>query len=198
MHVSRLPRRETKARQQAGSTLIEALVAIVVSAFGLLGFVGMQARSTSAEFEAFQRSQALVLVDDMSSRINANREQAAAYLRDGLIGAGPVADCSGLTGAPLDVCEWGNLLRGSAETRQGQLIGAMIGARGCISRAAGSSDRYTVAVAWQGIVGTAAPASRCGQGDPVFDNDARRRVATASICIARLRDTSPAPAVPRC
>lgn len=183
---------------QAGSSLVEALVAIVISAFGLLGFVGMQARSTSAEFEAFQRSQALVLIEDIAGRINANRGDASAYVQAGLIGAGPIANCSGLAGAALDLCEWGNLLRGSAETRGGRQIGAMISARGCITRAAGSTDRYSVAIAWQGIVPTAAPASNCGQGDSAFDSEARRRVVASTVCVARLRDAAVQPTTPRC
>ena len=59
------------------------LIAILICAFGLLGFAGMQARATSSEFEAFQRSEALVLVEDMVSRINANRAHAGDYVSGG-------------------------------------------------------------------------------------------------------------------
>ena len=110
-----------RRRAQCGAMLLEALIAILICAFGLLGFVGMQARSTAAEFESYQRSQALVLVEDMTARINANRANAASYVNAGLIGAGAIADCSALTGANLDLCEWANLLRGSTETRGGEI-----------------------------------------------------------------------------
>ena len=79
------------------------LVAILICAFGLLGFAGMQARATSSEFEGFQRSQALVLIEDMVSRMNANRAHAAEYVAAGLIGDGPLDDCAGLP-APRSTC----------------------------------------------------------------------------------------------
>ncbi|MEO5845966.1 MAG: type IV pilus modification protein PilV [Caldimonas sp.] len=186
------------AAGQRGALLIEVLVAILICAFGLLGFAGMQARATSSEFEGFQRSQALVLVEDMVSRMNANRANAANYVTAGLVGDGPLEDCTGLAGAPLDLCEWANLIRGSAERRGGAGVGAMIAARGCITRPATSTDRYTVSVAWQGILPTAGAASPCGAGDATFPTETLRRAAASTLCIALLRDAAVAPVVPRC
>ena len=183
---------------QRGALLLEALISILISAFGLLGFAAMQARSAAAEFESYQRSQALVLIEGMASRLNANRANAAAYVEAGLIGAGALADCSTLTGANLDLCEWANLLRGSAESRSGVKVGSMLGARGCISRAASATDRYVIAIAWQGIVPTGAPASPCGAGDPAFPTPALRRVVSSVVCVGLLTDLTVAPATPRC
>jgi type IV pilus assembly protein PilV len=185
-------------RRQGGALLIEVLVSIVICAFGLLGFAALQARATASEFESYQRSQALVLVADMTNRLNANRANAGAYVVDGLIGAGDVVDCSGLAGAPLDLCEWGNLIRGSAETRGAARVGSMLSARGCIGRAAGTSDRYVVSVVWQGTIATGAPASDCGQGNATFEREALRRVVSATVCIARLKDPDVLPPTPRC
>ena len=182
---------------QRGSMMLEALVAIVICAFGLLGFVGMQARSTAAEFESYQRSQALVLIEDMAARINTNRANAGSYVSGGLIGAALV-DCAGKTGKNLDVCEWGNLLFGSAETRGGNKVGAMLNARGCITKMAGVTDRYTVSIAWQGINQTGAPADTCGQGDAAFPTESQRRVVSSAVCIGLLVDAASAPASPRC
>lgn len=184
-----------KAGRQAGSVLLEVAIAILISAFGLLGFAGMQIRGTSAEFEALQRSQALLLVEDMANRINANRAQAAAYLTSNLIGGGEIASCSGLANAARDLCEWGNLIRGSTESRaSGGRVGSMLGARGCISRPASSSDRYLVSVVWQGFVPTAGSANPCGQGDASFASEALRRTASSTVCVALLRDpAAPAP-----
>ena len=174
------------------------LVAILICAFGLLGFAGMQARATSSEFEGFQRSQALVLVEDMVNRMNANRAHAGEYVNADLIGDGPLEDCAGLAGAALDLCEWGNLIRGSAERRGGAGIGAMLAARGCITRPATSTDRYTVSIAWQGILPTAGANSPCGSGDPLFPDETVRRAVSSTVCIALLRDAASAPALPRC
>ena len=186
------------AAAQRGALLIEVLVAILICAFGLLGFAGMQARATSSEFEGFQRSQALVLIEDMVSRMNANRAHGAEYVMAGLIGAGPLEDCAALAGAALDVCEWGNLIRGSAERRAGSGVGAMLSARGCIMRAATSTDRYVVTVAWQGILPMAGSASPCGAGDVAFPIETVRRTVSSTVCIALLRDAASAPVLPRC
>jgi type IV pilus assembly protein PilV len=186
------------AAGQRGALLIEVLVAILICAFGLLGFAGMQARATSSEFEGFQRSQALVLIEDMVSRVNANRAHAGDYVTVGLIGNGPLADCTGLAAAALDLCEWGNLIRGSAERSGGSGVGAMLAARGCITRPATSTDRYVVSVAWQGILPTAGATSPCGAGDALFPTETLRRAASSTVCIALLRDAASAPVLPRC
>jgi type IV pilus assembly protein PilV len=184
-------------RAQRGALLIEGLVAILICAFGLLGFAGMQARATASEFESYQRSQALVLIEDMVSRINTNRANAADYVSDELIGEGEPVVCDG-TGADLDLCEWGNLIRGSAETRDGSAVGAMISARGRITLATNTTDRYVVCIVWQGTVSSGAPASDCGQDDASFPDESLRRVVSSTVCIARLRDPAVTPATPRC
>ena len=186
---------------QRGALLLESLVAILISAFGLLGFAALQARSAAAEFESYQRSQALVLIEGMANRLSANRANAAAYVTAGLIGAGAIADCATLTGANLDLCEWANLLRGSAESRGGVKIGSMLGARGCISKPTSATDRYVIAVTWQGIVRTGAPASPCGAGDAAFPTAALRRVVSSVVCVGSLTDpvvVPSAPSAPRC
>ena len=188
----------TRRRAQSGALLIEVLIAVLICAFGLLGFAGMQARAVSTDFETLQRSEALVLLEDMVSRMNANRAHAGDYVTAGLLGAGAVVDCTGLTAAALDLCEWSNLIRGSAEQTGGNTIGAMISSRGCITRPATSTDRYVVSIAWQGIVQTGASASPCGQGDAAFPDDTLRRTASATVCVALLRDAASAPVLSRC
>ena len=194
----RLSPRRQRRTAQSGALLIEVLVAVLICAFGLLGFAGMQARAVSTDFETLQRSEALVLIEDMVSRINANRAHANEYVSAGLLGEGPMVDCTGMTGANRDVCEWSNLIRGNAEQRGGSNIGAMLSARGCITRPATSTDRYVISIAWQGVVPTAAPASPCGLGDDAFPNEALRRTASSTVCVALLRDAASAPVISRC
>ena len=183
---------------QRGALLIEALVSILICAFALLGFVAMQARASSSEFESYQRSQALVLLEDMTNRINADRANASAYVSAGLIGAGALVDCAGMTASALDLCEWGNLIRGSAEVRSGSTVGSMISARGCITRPAVSTDRYVVSIVWTGMVPTGPPTSTCGKDDAAFPTEAMRRVVSSTVCVALLRDAASAAALPRC
>jgi hypothetical protein len=49
-----------------------------------------------------------------------------------------------------------------------------------------------------GITPTAAPTATCGSGSDVYPDAALRRVASATVCMAQLRDPAIAPAVPRC
>lgn len=179
-----------------GFSLIEVLVTIVILMVGLLGLAGLQGRALTAQMEAYQRSQALILLKDMGDRVGANRANAASYLT----GAAPrgtgfngsaVLDCSGLAGSSLDLCEWHNALLGAAEKRSGANAGAMIGARGCVYQiptAAGAAAEYLVAIAWQGFNSTAAltdgPAAACGSGE--YGDDAKRRVVTMPVAIADL------------
>ena len=60
--------------RQGGTTMMEVLVSIVIVVIGLLGLAGLQSRASVSEMEAFQRAQALVLLQDMVDRINANRK----------------------------------------------------------------------------------------------------------------------------
>src|SRR5512132_1216789 len=64
---------------QGGFSLLEVLIAIMIVMVGLLGLAGMQARAQVAEFESYQRAQALVLLYDMMDRINNNRSTASCF-----------------------------------------------------------------------------------------------------------------------
>src|SRR5918996_849935 len=171
----------------AGFSMIEVLVTIVILLVGLLGLAALHGRANTAEMESYQRSQALILLSDMVNRINANRKFAMDYVNNSIPyvgGTGNLIDCAELTGVTLDLCQWGNMLGGAAESNAGANIGAMNGARGCITYDAGT-DAYTVSVAWQGLVQTAAPAGNtCAQGQ--YGDDTQRRVVSATLRIADL------------
>lgn len=120
---------------QRGLSMIEVMVALFIVAFGLLGIAALQSRLQTAEMEAYQRSQAIILLQDMVNRINTNRTNASAYLTATPVGVGhsPAADCSTLaTVAARDLCEWSHMLQGAAERAGTTRVGAMIGARGCV------------------------------------------------------------------
>lgn len=58
-----------------GYSLLEVLITMFVIAIGLLGLVGLQARALTAEIEAAARGQALMLVNEMADRMEANLAQ---------------------------------------------------------------------------------------------------------------------------
>lgn len=177
-------------RPSRGVTMIEVLVAIAILTFGLLGVASLQFQMQNAELEAYQRTQAVVLLQDMVDRINANRRHAAEYVTAAPLGTAGTIDCSApATLAQRDQCAWHVALLGASETKGGVQLGAMTGARGCISNpVAAMPRRVIVAVAWQGVSPTAAPgATACGLG--TYGGDDRfRRAMVASITIGCLQN----------
>src|SRR5262245_1557620 len=94
----------------SGFLMMEVLVALIVVLTALLGLAKRQAKTQQGEMESYQRSQALVLMQDIVDRINANRTDAhdRKYVVTSVGGGGSLTDCAGKTGADLDLCEWGN------------------------------------------------------------------------------------------
>lgn len=181
-------------KAQRGMLLIEVLVSIFIAAIALLGTVTMMAKSSRSEMESYQRVQALTLVQDMVSRINANRQVADCY-SNGATGltAGNVSTtlptCSSGTTAQSttannDLTAWQNSLLGASEITGGSKVGAMIGAVGCIERIPGIIQKYRVTVAWQGLLATTTSPLTCGQNQ--FGNENLRRAVSVQIQIANL------------
>ncbi len=171
-------------RRERGFTLIEVLIAMFVLGFGLLALARVLARASSAELEAIQRDQAMAIAQDFVDRVNLNRKSAAQYVGE-YVPYGPVEDCTSAdlnTQVLRDQCAMRNLLRG-ASTYEGQkTIGAPYAARACVTSPA--ANVYVIAIAWQGVVPTAAPDSACGEG--AFDQEANRRVYSTVVQIATL------------
>lgn len=159
---------------QSGAAMMEVLVAMLITAFGVLGFVGLQARTTLSGLEGYQRSQALLLANDIAQRIAANRTEAPNYVGTNLGVTDPGA-CPTANGAARDLCEWANLLRGSGEQVGTKQLGAVQAARGCITSAGG--DAYLITVVWQGVQATGPTPIACGSGQ-YPDESLRRGVST--------------------
>ena len=142
----------------------------------------------AAEMEASQRAQATILLRYISDRINANRKNAVAYVTADPVGVDRgQQDCSALTGASLDLCEWSNLLAGASESLGAQRVGGMIAARGCVFGTDPANSRYTVALTWQGLTPTVASTSTdCGRG--AYTDDRMRRAIVAPITLGCLQN----------
>lgn len=180
---------------QQGALLIETLVALLIIAFGILGFVGLQARTAVASLEGYQRAQALILLNDMAARINANRQNAAAYAAlfesgGAYLGASTPATCPASPVANRDLCEWTRALLGAAEQNaSGDLLGAVTNARGCIKELNATDKVYLVAVFWQGARASGPSPVVCGPGAtaaPSYGNDNLRRAVSLQLRIGKL------------
>jgi type IV pilus assembly protein PilV len=177
--------------QERGATMIEILITIVILVIGLLGLAGVQSRLQSSEVESYQRTQALILLNDMASRINTNRNNAASYVTTSPLGAGMTCPTTTTTIQQIDSGEWCSALQGAAETSGSSKIGAMIGGRGCVESL--GSGEYMITVAWQGFTPLIAPPASVACGKDQYDNantscinDLCRRVVTTIVRIATL------------
>jgi len=193
----------------AGFSLIEVLVSILIIVVGLLGLAGMQARAQIAELESYQRAQALVLLYDMVDRLNNSRTTASCFVS-------AAGEYYGDTGSPKSLAcaagnaadnamavasmtAWHSLLQGAAETKSGGAVnvGAMIGARGCVSydaatefvttapAAVAGTGEYTIAVSWQGMSDTFTPTKTCGTAAQ-YGSDTKRRTVWATMRVGTL------------
>lgn len=179
---------------QRGAMMIEVLVTIVICVIGLWGLTQVQTKLQISELESYQRSQAMLLLDEISSRVEINRGDLASYVS----GAGtgdPIGEgtCPSSTTslAARDLKTMCESLQGAAEQTGTSSVGAMIGARACIEDI--GDDEYMITVAWQGMAPLSAPPSSvaCGRND--FDkantgcvNDLCRRAVTTTIRISDL------------
>lgn len=178
----------------SGFAMLEVLVTLVIILLGLLGAVGLMVRANTSEMESYQRVQAIILLQDMRNRIEANREVASCYSNGptGLVlgtgYTGTPACASGTAAqnaqAVADLTEWNGLLVGSAEASGSTKLGAMLGARGCITQIDATNNIYLITVAWQGMAPTAAPHATCGQGQ--YGSETERRALSVTVRIGTL------------
>ena len=187
--MTNMTARPSSRRTQGGATLIEVLVSLLILMLGLLGLVGVMIQSQRAQVESYQRVQALLLLQDMAARLNANKAVSGCYVLAGFLGTGNAtvpATSACLVGTPgqqarvtSDLTEWRDLLLGSAELSGTDNVGAVLGARGCITKNA--SDLYQLSIAWQGSGSTAAPPAgvSCAQGQ--YGDDAARRAVSLTV-----------------
>ena len=153
--------------RQSGFSMIEVLVSLLIIQVGLLGLVGTQVVAQRAESEAYQRAQAVILLNDMVERLNANRSYGSCFAFTsptagtpylGVVDSGHYTTaCSGSAMAQQAMDAWDRELQGYAERdSSSNKIGAILSARGCISsfndtsNVTGGVTVYVIAVAWQG------------------------------------------------
>lgn len=178
--------------------MIEVLVTIIILLLGLLALVALQGRLQTSEIEAYQRSQAMLLLKDMASRIATNRPQSESYVSDVTWPTGSGSACNdGAQRFQKDVRDWCEALQGVGEVLDNSRVGAMLGGRGCVQRlsTAGDTNReYLVTVTWQGMRPLSPPPASITCAAGLYDGagsectgDRCRRFVTTIVRIAGLR-----------
>lgn len=177
--------------KHSGASMIEVLVTLVILLVGLLGLAGLMVEAQRSEMESYQRVQALVLLQDMAGRINANRSNAASYvvanIGDPADGQPAASACAAsATIADRDLCEWSNALKGASEQQAGLgSVGTLVGGRGCIAYDVAAATAM-VSVAWQGLEDSAPPPATLTCGAGLYGSETKRRVVSLPLRFATL------------
>ncbi len=122
-----VPMKPSLKVHQAGVSIVESLVALLVLSIGLLGIAGMFLDSVKNSRTALLRTQAVNAVSDMADRIRANTAAREAYDTSEYVG-GPVkqrcsaegadegVNCSVEDLAQDDLARWIETIRGDEDT----------------------------------------------------------------------------------
>nr|WP_315465095.1 type IV pilus modification protein PilV [uncultured Rhodoferax sp.] len=134
---------KTKIKQQAGITLIESLIALLVLALGVLGLAGVQVRLLAESRTATNRAIAIGLIDDMTNRILFNRDAALAGSYVSAWGATVAAqDCSS------NNCNSSQLAQSDLNIWRANVANALPGANATVFASANDARQIGIAIAW--------------------------------------------------
>jgi len=91
------------SRNQRGASLIEVLVALLITSFGLLGMAALQARAIKGNQSSMQRTQAVVMSYYILDAMRVDRDNAKklAYNIGALNGGEPFCNPGAVTGSSL-------------------------------------------------------------------------------------------------
>nr|CAX84061.1 Type IV pilus assembly protein PilV [uncultured bacterium] len=142
---------KTRSQRCPGFSLLEILITLLIVSVGLLGLASLLSRMHIAELEAYQRTQALILLADIAERLNIHRDTrfCFAFTTNATLGTPYIgatgtgwslptgcADGSAIQNSQADaaILDLNDQLQGMAERKTGSTSGsgAMIGARACI------------------------------------------------------------------
>ena len=144
-----------RGNRQSGFSLLEILIAIVITSIGLLGLAAMQATGLRNNHSAYHRSQATVLAYDIADRMRSNASSMASYVTPvavetpivespveevtievDLSGCASTSGCSATLLAQNDLAEW-----------NANLAAALPGGAGSIAFD-NAINIYTISVNW--------------------------------------------------
>jgi type IV pilus assembly protein PilV len=138
---------KTHMGRQAGFSIVEVMVAMVVMAVGMLGIASLYVTTLRSSGSAMSRMQAVNLASDIADRIRANRYAKGAYADTAAEKPciGITQDCTKDDMAANDLYLWqkqiDDLLPGSAEDSEGTIV--------YTAGAGDEPDSYTITVTWK-------------------------------------------------
>jgi type IV pilus assembly protein PilV len=152
---------------QAGFTMIEVLIAVLVLSIGLLGLAGLQAASLRNNHSAYLRSQATLLAYGIADRMRANQAevtggtgyQMAAYNLPAAVTACNSSGCSPTNMAQNDLYEWETTLARELPNGKGVvcLDSSPDDGTPAAPACSGGGDVYAIKIWWTDSRDAAAP-----------------------------------------
>lgn len=165
-------------QKQHGVGLIEVLVALMIFSMGMLGIASLQVVSKRSSFESQQRQQAVMIANDIISRIknsglspadietNYDNKTVSATIAPPAIAKNCLHDdCSVSELVAYDLNHWHRNIYGSASGN----VSGLAYAKGCIGV---DGDIITVTVAWMSLTAMTNTKTRTGC---VIDGDADKQ-----------------------
>lgn len=182
-------------KKQSGISMIEVLVTLVVVVIGLIGSLNIQAQMQKSLQESYNRTQAIIIMDDIQDRIFGNKPSAPCYAISGFLGTGSTTlpGCSGVGSeatqrlATTDIAQIDDSLKGSNEiNEEREFVGGLLKGKACIDLVETKNlQTYNITIVWQGLHSLPSNnTSNCGGNE--YGGEGFKRVYQSSISIARL------------
>ena len=182
--------------------MVEILVTLLLVSIGFLSIAGLQTAAKKANFDALQRTTAVILAKDIVERMRANPVILSRYLTptEG-VGGGTLTQpdqtctstsrCNSGQLADYDMWLWEQTMDGASERRDIDSVttntGGLVSPAGCVTGPpAGAAGVYTITIAWRGLSELAnVSADTCGTGTGNYGVDEEfRRILTFNSFIS--------------
>jgi type IV pilus modification protein PilV len=105
-HRLYMPHLAQTATSQSGIALLEALVALLILAFGVLGLLWMHQQALAQQRQQLMRSVAMGLADDLAERMHLNAVQRVLYAKAWSATAATGPDCATTPCSRQDLAMW--------------------------------------------------------------------------------------------
>jgi len=128
-------------KHQKGTTLLEALIALAILSFAILGLMALQTSLLRQTGQSKSRVQATLLAQNLMGLISVNKDQASCYLTTG-------ASCSS-TDASTQMTTWKNeVLAALPNATSTEVLAAMPSSQNP-SVVLGSDNSITITLGWK-------------------------------------------------
>jgi type IV pilus assembly protein PilV len=146
--------KNARTRYQAGTSLIEVLVSIVIASVGLLGLAGMNAASVRYTKMTQYRATATQLVIDIADRMRANNTDAAGlanyvlssdFAAQATLPAAPTPSCR----SSADTCTQAQMAAADLQQWRATVRARLPEGSASIKADSGTSSAFDIWIAWR-------------------------------------------------